>query len=295
VIDSQILFLADFIERHIDRKTYILQQKDALGDAVKSISGVQISREVIELFFDASHREEFWLDLTSPRLYALLFRYGPFQSISIDIDNIIAFARLLGMIVDFKSPFTATHSSGVAHCSMHLAQMVGMSETEIQLIESAGLLHDLGKLVIPNTILDKPAALTDTEFAVIKQHPYHTFSILNSISGLKPIAEWASFHHERLDGSGYPFHKQAHEINMGARIIAVSDIFTALIEDRPYRKGMDASTIKKILLDLSASSSQDDRLVHLLLDGMEDIRKAVKERQVQARDFYQTKIERLAP
>ena len=243
VFDSQLLFLADYLERQVDRKTYILHQNEALCSRLKELAGKQISSEIIDLFLELSRREEFWLDLTSPRLYSLLLNNGPFQTIEVDINSIVIFAKLLSMIVDFKSPFTATHSSGVARCSMLLAEIVGMSESEVKLMEVAGLLHDLGKMVIPNAILEKPAGLAHTEMAVIKQHTYYTFSILSTIAGLQMIAEWAAYHHERLDGKGYPFRREAHEINLGARIMAVSDIFTALAENRPYRKGMETARI----------------------------------------------------
>ena len=290
--DSQLLFLADYLEREIDRKTYILHQSEALCNGLKRLSGKQISGEVVDLFLETSNREEFWLDLTSPRLYSLLLHNGPFRTIEVDMTSIVTFARLLGMIVDFKSPFTATHSSGVARCSMILSEMTGMSESEVQLMEAAGLLHDLGKLVIPNSILEKPAGLTTGEMAVIKQHTYYTFSVLSTITGFQMIAEWGAYHHERLDGQGYPFRRKAHEISLGARIMAVSDIFTALAEDRPYRKGMDTALIKKILLDMVSSGVQDSRIVSLLIENMGDIRKDVVERQGQARYFYQTEIER---
>jgi HD-GYP domain-containing protein (c-di-GMP phosphodiesterase class II) len=220
----------------------------------------------------------------------LLLHYGPFQTIEVDINNIAIFAKLVGMIVDFKSPFTATHSSGVAQCSMLLAEMAGMSESEVKLIEIAGLLHDLGKLVVPNSILEKPGGLTQSEMAVVKQHTYHTFSILTTIAGLQMIAEWGAYHHERLDGKGYPFRREAHEINLGARIMAVSDIFTALAEDRPYRKGMEAERIKSILQDQASRGIQDPRIIKLLLENMEEVCKAVTERQEQARHYYQIEV-----
>lgn len=203
VFDSQILFLADYLERHIDRKTYILHQNELLCNQIKELAGKQINSDIVDLFLKLSRREEFWLDLTSPRLYSLLLQHGPFQTIEVDIDNTAIFAKLIGMIIDFKSPFTVTHSSGVAQCSMLLAEMVGMSETEVKLMEIAGLLHDLGKLVVPNSILEKPAGLTQSEMAVIKQHTYYTFSTLTAIAGLQTIAEWGAYHHERLDGKGY--------------------------------------------------------------------------------------------
>ncbi len=270
VFDSQLLFLADYLERQVDRKTYILHQNEALCSRLKELAGKQISSEIIDLFLELSRREEFWLDLTSPRLYSLLLNNGPFQTIEVDINSIVIFAKLLSMIVDFKSPFTATHSSGVARCSMLLAGMVGMSESEVKLMEVAGLTH--------------------TEMAVIKQHTYYTFSILSTIAGLQMIAEWAAYHHERLDGKGYPFRREAHEINLGARIMAVSDIFTALAEDRPYRKGMETARIKTILQEQAAHGIQDSRIVKLLLENFEEVRKAVTERQEQAQYYYETEV-----
>ena len=101
----------------------------------------------------------------------------------------------------------------------------------------AGNFHDLGKLVIPNSILEKPGKLNDEEFALMKQHTYFTYSILTTIGGIQEIAEWAAFHHERLDGNGYPFHLNASKLSTGARIMAVADIVTTLAEDRPLPAG----------------------------------------------------------
>ena len=292
VFDSQLLFLADYLERQIDRKTYILHQDEMLRSRLRELAGQQVSSEIVDLFFDVSRREEFWLDLTSPRLYSLLLHHGPFQTIEVDLKNITIFARLISMIIDFKSPFTAAHSSGVAQCSMLLAEMSGMSESEVNLMEAAGLLHDLGKLVVPNSILEKPAGLTHAEMAVMKQHTYHTFSVLSSIRGLQMIAEWGAYHHERLDGKGYPFRREAHEMSLGARIMAVSDIFTALAEDRPYRKGMKTENIRNILQEQASHGIQDPHIVKLLLENIEEVRRVVTERQEQAQHYYQTEVER---
>ena len=124
----------------------------------------------------------------------------------------------------------------------------------------------------------------------MKQHTYYTFSILTTVAGLQMIAEWGAYHHERLDGKGYPFKREAHEINLGARIMAVSDTFTALAEDRPYRKGMEAERIKTILEDLASRGIQDPRIVKLLLENIEEVRRVVTERQEQARHYFQTEV-----
>ena len=155
------------------------------------------------------------------------------------------------------------------------------------LMEIAGNLHDIGKLAIPNAILNKPGKLTKEEFAVMKSHTYYTYSVIKTIGGLEQIAEWAAFHHERLDGSGYPFHCTADELSTGARILMVADIFTALAEDRPYRKGMSKEGIYQIIKQFSDRRLLDTRIVDLLFENYEEIFSYVNEKQVAAREFYE--------
>ena len=161
-------------------------------------------------------------------------------------------------------------------------------------MEIAGLLHDLGKLVVPNAILEKPAGLTPNEFAVIKQHTYYTYSTLGTIAGMRQIAEWAAFHHERLDGAGYPFRRDGPSISLGSRIMCVADVFTALAEDRPYRKGMTPERVTGIMQDMASRGLQDRRIVQMLLDDIDGIGRGMAERQVMAREHYSSRFEPLA-
>ena len=105
-------------------------------------------------------------------------------------------------------------------------------------MRAAGYLHDLGKIAVPSRILDKPAPPSQHEWAVLREHTYHTFRVLDTIGGMPQISEWAAFHHERLDGTGYPFGHEGKDLTLGARIMAVADIFTAVTEDRPYRAAL---------------------------------------------------------
>ncbi len=243
---------------------YILHQVDEIRKKILFISRVDVHPDVVDLFMRVSSCEEFWLDLTSPKLYSLLLRFGPFFQIEMDIEDIYTLSLVFRTIIDFRSPFTATHSTGVAATAGILSKIFGFTDTERTLLEMAGNLHDLGKLTIPNSILNKPKRLTERKFAIIKRHTYFTYSILSSLEGLNQIAKWASFHHERLDGSGYPFHVGADEINVGARIMAVADLFTALAEDRPYRRRLEEKEIKRILLEHGGRGLLDKRIVNLL-------------------------------
>ncbi len=287
VFESQLLSLADSLEREIKRDHYILHQHEELIAKITSLSGTLLHPRIIDIFLKVSNREEFWLDLVSPRLYALLLNEGPFRKIEIDFSDLSLMSELFRNIIDFRSRFTATHSSGVAASASILSKVFGLTEAEIGLMEVAGNLHDIGKLAISNSILDKSGKLTKDEMAVIKSHTYYTYYVINTIKGLQQIAEWAAYHHERLDGTGYPFHCTANELSTGARIMMVADIFTALTEDRPYRKGMSKSGVVQILKQFSDRRLLDSRIVNLLFDNYEEIFSYVTEKQAAAKDFYE--------
>jgi len=287
VLESQILNLADFAERQVDRGHYILHQHEAILSKILSQSGTLVHPEVVDLFFAVSDREEFWLDLVSPRLYSHLLHNGPFRKTEIDLSEISLISELFRNIIDFRSRFTSTHSSGVAAAASMLSRMFGLTEMEIKLMEVAGNLHDIGKLAIPNSILDKPGKLTKEEMAVMKSHTYYTYSVINTIGGIKHIAEWAAYHHEKLDGSGYPFHCRADDLDTGSRIMMVADIFTAIAEDRPYRAGMSREGIVQVLKQFSDRRLLDPKIVNLLLDNYNEVYSFVAGRQAIAREFYE--------
>lgn len=289
-LKSQILVLSDKLERCLKRDLYILHQSDELVSLIDAAGGTMFDPQIVAAFKESARREEFWLDLTSPRLYSLLLHYGPFRNKEINYRNIFSFADLFRTIIDFRSHFTATHSSGIAASAVALAGFLGFTETELELMEVAGYLHDLGKLVIPNSILEKPGKLNADEFAVMRQHTYYTYTILNTIGGLEQVAEWGAYHHEKLDGTGYPFHLSAKDIPLGSRILTVADIFTALAEDRPYRKGMQKSEIEAVLLGMTSDGKLDEKVVKVLIDNYEEILGPMREKQAAAMDFYEQRF-----
>lgn len=286
VLDAQILLLADWVERLIRRDAFILSQMDGIIARIRSMETTVFHPDVVALFVDASDREEFWLDVTSTRLYGLLLREGPLRAIEIPFADIASIAQVMQKIIDFRSPFTATHSAGVAECASRLTEHFGYMETEVRLMRLAGHVHDLGKLIIPNAILEKQGPLTREEFQVIKQHTYFTYEVLHSIDRLERVAEWAAFHHEKLDGTGYPFRIRGEKINTGARIMAVADIFTALTEDRPYRPGMPVDKALAILQQQADTGKIEPRMVSLLGDHARDIAQQVKATQLESMRFY---------
>lgn len=291
VRNSQILLLADHLERRIDRSRYILFQHDEIIADLEKLAGTVVGPEILVCLKQAADREAFWLDLTSPRLYSILLSFGPYQRRELSIDDLSEIANIFSFIIDFRSQFTATHSAGVAECAKCLAGFFGLTSAEVKTMEIAGQLHDLGKLSVPNAILEKSSGLTREEYAIIKRHTYYTYSVLNTIGGLGPIPEWGAFHHEKLDGTGYPFRLREDEINSGSRIMQVADLFTATAESRPYRKaGMSKDQIVKIFCEKVSSGVFDRRITGLLLNNYDAVRRQVLEKQEEVRAIYDSQF-----
>jgi HD-GYP domain-containing protein (c-di-GMP phosphodiesterase class II) len=261
---SHVVHLANVVNGLVDRDRPILQQADDLCDALMDWRGHELVPEYVDAFLKVSGNEAFWLDLNAPDLLHLMSARTPFSSIELDIDGLQDFAELLAQIIDFRSRFTATHSSGVAACAATLAQLFGFPEADCRRLQVAGYLHDLGKLAIPSEVLEKPGKLSDAEWQTVRTHPYFTYQILASIEGLVDIARWCGMHHERLRGSGYPFRASHEEIPLEARILAVADIFTALSEDRPYRSGLEQEAVLSIMEDM-VDGFEVDRKVYQVL------------------------------
>jgi putative nucleotidyltransferase with HDIG domain len=161
--------------------------------------------------------------------------------------------------VEAKDTWTKDHSENVTNYSLKIADYLGLSENQKDVIRYAGVLHDIGKIVISDSITDKPDKLTEDEWDRIKEHPLIGQRILDPIDYLEPVKICIQTHHERCDGSGYPFGLRAHEIPLETRIISVADAYDAMIHSRPYR---DALTVDEAISELTRfSGSQFDPAV----------------------------------
>ena len=178
-------------------------------------------------------------ELTAPDLIGRTMALEPAGLVSTsDDDDIDRIAGAFADIVDAKSPYTGSHSVRAAEIAEGLAVRLGLPAPAVTDVRRAALLHDLGKLGVPNLILDKPGRLDAGEMEVIRRHPELTLRILAPIPTFAAVAELAACHHERLDGRGYFRGLAAPELGIGARIIAVADVYEALTADRPYRVAM---------------------------------------------------------
>ena len=155
------------------------------------------------------------------------------------------------------------------------------------MFEIAAYLHALGKLAIPREILEKPAKLTAEEWDVMRAHVYYTHQVLSPVEALATLTSWGALHQERLDGSGYPFRYGEGDLPLGARIMAVADIFTGITEDRPYRKGMSTAEAKGVLRDMAARGQIDNRIAEMAVTHYDEMDTARRRAQTTALMRYE--------
>ena len=241
---TEAIHIADYISTIWHGSDSILEQAESVRATVAACRGSHFSDRAVDAFLRVAKKEYIWMDFALNPTF-LKFFAGDMGKVS--LEQTFDVTRLMSRLIDFRSPFTAMHSAGVAASARELANLYGMSEENCLKMEIAGNLHDIGKLRVPNEILEKPGKLTDREFRIIKKHPYYTRLILMNLRGLEDIIAWASLHHEKLNGSGYPFHFTEDMLEIGAQVMAVADIFSAIAEDRPYRKPMTREQAMKVL------------------------------------------------
>jgi len=283
---SHLLHLADRTAVLFRKDEPVLGQIPGIRASIRERSGSWFVPSYVEALLRLCDRDYIWLEISSGAMGDSLRHSLGMETIDTDIREFLDFSRLVCRIVDFKSKFTATHSSGVAAVGKTLASLVGFSRQECVMFEIAAYLHDLGKMAIPSEILEKRDRLTQAEWGVMRTHVYYTYQILNPIEVLNLVASWSSLHQERLDGSGYPFHVGEDDLPLGARLMAVADVFTGITENRPYRKGMTREEALGVLHGMAAKGELDARLIALLEINYDAIHRAREEAQAQAAREY---------
>ncbi|BDI30669.1 metal-dependent phosphohydrolase [Capsulimonas corticalis] len=220
---------------------------DAAYEMAEKRSGRWFDPELVRIAQRFRNDLNFWHEVRNSARETLLdldIRAAIEMATESRIDSICdAFAQ----IVDAKSPFTGQHSSRVRDYSVQIARGLGISGARLTTMRRAALLHDVGKLAVPNTILDKPGKPDEEEWKCIRLHPFHTQQILHQIPGFERITQIASAHHERLDGRGYFQGLNADQLDLDMRILAVADVYDALSAERPYRGALPQEEVFAIL------------------------------------------------
>jgi HD-GYP domain-containing protein (c-di-GMP phosphodiesterase class II) len=168
---------------------------------------------------------------------------------------VCAFSQML----DLRDLNTGMHSTRLAEWGLRVARSLGVPEHSLPDLETGALLHDIGKVAIPDSILGKPGRLTDEEFEIVKRHPEFGWTVIRNLPGLEHTSLQILHHHENFDGTGYPAGLKGAEIPIGARIVSVIDAFDAMISTRPYRAGLPLEEVIRRLHQ--SSGTQFDPLV----------------------------------
>ncbi len=171
--------------------------------------------------------------------------------------------------IDAKDNYTSNHSERVGQFARLIGESLGLPNSRVQVLEWAGLLHDVGKIGIPEQIVNKPGVLTPSEFAAMKQHPSIGYEMLRPVAQFQPVLEAVRCHHENHDGSGYPQGLSGEEIPLDARIIHIVDVFDALTTNRPYRKAYTCEQALT-LLELDAGRVTDPDITALFVEALRD-------------------------
>lgn len=257
---ARIIHLCDLLDCFCHAQTFTHETWQKARNFLEEARGSIVDETCIQAFLLAFPEEHF-LSLGNENLEKRLWEKVPRTKQDLSFSQIKALADFFARIVDYKSPFTSTHSIGVANDAQQLSRFLGFDEETSEKMYLAGALHDIGKVAIGNEILEKPGRLTDEEFSVMKHHAAYTYYILSDIDDFEEIRDWAAFHHERLDGTGYPFQKSAADLNTQERIMACIDIYQALTESRPYKAGMPHEKAYAILQDMAAKGWIDAAIV----------------------------------
>ncbi len=218
----------------------------AAVEVARKRSGRWFDPDLVKAFCSLAKKETLWADVEDAAKCVIKLEPpdGVLESTEANLDNIcLAFAD----VIDAKSPFTYRHSAGVAGTAVAIGRTLAMSESEVTLLRRAALLHDIGKLSVSNSILDKPGKLTDAEWAVVRKHPDYSHQVLKRIPNFGDLSEIAASHHEKLDGSGYYRNLDAAHLSLPSRILVVSDIYDALAARRPYRDALPLETVIEIM------------------------------------------------
>jgi HD-GYP domain-containing protein (c-di-GMP phosphodiesterase class II) len=244
---AQLISFADTLDTTFELSNICYDKKELILAFVLENEKKLFSTQIVDVYKTLSNSFLFWGDLEFFDEVNPLEKILPNFAIDVSLDKFLSITKIFSKIIDGKSKFTAKHSVDLEEKSLRLVEYFNLDEETKLKIQIASNLHDIGKLGTPNTILDKEGSLSQKELFEIKKHAYLTHSILSKIDNFSDITKWASAHHEKLDGSGYPFGLTSNELGLEERIVSCLDFYQALVEDRPYRNSMSHNQAISIL------------------------------------------------
>lgn len=241
---SQLVNLADVVEVY-----HRAGGVDSAVEVARQRRGTQFAPDLVDMF--CRQARQLFEELAASRSWDAVLAAEPGPGIWLSEKEYVAALEAMADFVDIKSPYTIGHSRAVADLAEAAARHHGLSRAETETLRRAGLVHDLGRLGVPNTIWDKQGKLTDVEAERVRMHPYLSGRMLAFSRALAPLREIAVQHHERLDGSGYPRGLTGDTLSQAGRILAAADTYRAWLEPRPHRP---AGTVDEVGARLRAEA-----------------------------------------
>ena len=278
LMDRLDVVRANYLVEH--RNFEVLRLRPQMIDRLAPFIGTLFSPDLFAAMTEAVHKDSFWLEVEDEFLDTAIFETLSFwdHSTVLGFDDLLALGEMISQIVDAKSPFTHYHSLRVADLTYALTHMMGYNDERRQLLRLAGLMHDIGKLRTPDAILEKPGNLTEPERDIMLRHPLDSKMVLAPLFPGTPIARWASQHHEKLDGSGYPFGWCGEQIDEETRVLTICDIFQALCQKRPYRDRLHAADVVDIMQKMVHDDELDATIFRIVATNCDELYKiAIRE------------------
>jgi HD-GYP domain-containing protein (c-di-GMP phosphodiesterase class II) len=257
---SQIIHLADLTDGsfHLGNSDNYVQNRTI--EFVNEQSNKMFSKKLVDVFNKIIRDKECWMNLKDDNIYTTLKIHTPLHFIEMSLEEIRKITGVFSKIIDSKSEFTKRHSKDLSDKVEIMSDYYKKDSNEKMKLLIAADLHDIGKLAVPNKILDSSSKLTNEEFEVVKKHTYYTRIALQEISDFEDITEWASNHHEKLNGQGYPIGKTEKDIDFNSRLMACLDIYQALVEERPYRRILTHEEAMEILNEMKNKGFIDRKI-----------------------------------
>ena len=248
---------AQFLATHDSHE--VLHARAHLADRLRPHVGSLFAPHLFAALEQAIRHDSFWIELEDEFLDPAIFEALSTANhhVRLDFDHIFALGEMMSHIVDAKSPFTHAHSLRVADLAQALAGLLDLPTRQGHMLRLAGLLHDVGKLRTPDDILEKAGPLSEGERDRMTRHPLDSKLVLTALFPHAPMHRWAAQHHEKLNGTGYPFGWQGEQIEPETRILTICDIFQALCQVRPYRGRLPVEEVIAIMTKMEAGGEID--------------------------------------
>ena len=268
-LEAALISAADYTDakNHLQRlpAENIGKVRDAIAAKIGQVSTTAAMESILDILTPEA------LDsLRDENIYTSLRALLPPWDVPAGDGRVIKLASFIAHIIDKKSYFTRKHTEQIANRAWLISGHYGFKIEERVQLYLAAALHDIGKIITPLHVLEKPGALSKEEFAIIQEHVLHTYNWLGEIEGLGTIRQWAAGHHEKLDGSGYPLGLRGDELDFNSRLMTCLDIYQAVCEERPYHAARSHQETMPILYDMAAKGKLDAKIVKDMDEVMAD-------------------------